>query len=205
MIRKSHKKWTAILALVGTASLYPVASASSEAYPQSRPPMNSGATGGANPGNAGSGGFNPGGGNSGGSNSGGSGGSFNPGNSGQNQGGSGGNYNPGGSGQDQGGSGYNPGNNGNGYNGGYGMVTVYRDANYRGGSVRFTDAIANLRDSGLNDGISSMQLRGDWEGCSDANFRGRCVVFRNSVHNLSNIGMNDRISSLRPVRRGGGW
>ncbi|WP_292033097.1 MULTISPECIES: beta/gamma crystallin-related protein [unclassified Brevundimonas] len=111
-----------------------------------------------------------------------------------------------------GGNGNNPGWPGGpgGGNGGPGWgdttITVYQDANFRGRSMTFREAIPNLRNSGLNDAISSMRLgRGSWEVCEDANYRGRCQVISNDVRDLARTGMNDRISSLRPARRGGNW
>lgn len=88
--------------------------------------------------------------------------------------------------------------------GGRGAITVYRDAHFRGASVRFTGAMPNLANTGFNDAISSMRFRGAWEACTDAYFRGQCRVFTGDVSNLQQWGMNDRISSLRPARRGGG-
>jgi hypothetical protein len=84
-------------------------------------------------------------------------------------------------------------------------VTVYRDALYRGGSTTFRGEVANLRETGFNDVISSMQLRGTWEVCTDAYFRGTCRTFSDDVWNLQQHGINDRISSLRPLRRGDRW
>lgn len=181
-IEKSYIRFSTVAVVATFALSVGVSTPSSAAgfppEPQSRPPVNSGASGGSNPGNSGGqGGYNPG-------NSGGQGG-YNPGNSGG-QGG----YNPG----QSGGSGYNPGGNRR-YN-----ATVFRDSNYRGSSVRFDGEIANLHDSGLNDEISSMRLQGAWLACTDAYFRGRCEVYRNSVRDLRQSGMNDRISSLRPLR-----
>lgn len=101
-----------------------------------------------------------------------------------------------------------PGGPGGGNGGGWGntSITVYRDANYRGQSMTFRQEVPNLRNSGLNDAISSMRLgRGSWEVCEDANYRGRCEVINGDVSNLGRSGMNDRISSLRPLRRGGNW
>ena len=86
-----------------------------------------------------------------------------------------------------------------------GAITVYADSNFRGASMTFRDEIPNLANSGLNDRISSMEVRGEWEACTDAYFRGYCQRFTGSVRNLGSSGMNDRISSLRPVGRGGGW
>lgn len=101
-----------------------------------------------------------------------------------------------------------PGNGGGGRPGGGwgggrgGAVTVYRDADFRGATFRFEDEVPNLANTGFNDAISSMELRGAWEVCTDAYFRGQCVVIGNDVRNLRNTGMNDRISSMRPVRGG---
>ena len=103
--------------------------------------------------------------------------------------------------------------NGNGNGGGWGggngggwgnrSITVYRDANYRGQSMSFRQEMPNLRNSGMNDAISSMRLgRGAWEVCEDANYRGRCQIIDGDVSNLGRTGWNDRISSLRPARRG---
>lgn len=106
-----------------------------------------------------------------------------------------------------GGGGY-PGGPGGGNGGGWGgraSITVYRDSNFRGASYTFNEAIPNLANSGMNDAISSMQLRGEWEACTDAYYRGNCQTFRDDIRNLQQWGMNDRISSLRPVGRGGRW
>lgn len=100
------------------------------------------------------------------------------------------------------GGGWGGGNNGGGW-GNRASITVYRDANYRGASQTFDGEVRDLSRAGMNDQISSMRFRGEWEACTDANFRGYCQRFTGDVRNLSNYGMNDRISSLRPVRGGG--
>jgi hypothetical protein len=100
-----------------------------------------------------------------------------------------------------GGGGNGPGWPGGG--GGRGSAMVYRDADFRGASFRFDDEVPNLANTGFNDTISSLQLRGDWLVCTDAYFRGVCVTLRDDVRNLRSSGMNDRISSMRPIRRGG--
>ncbi len=102
------------------------------------------------------------------------------------------------------GGGNGPGNGGPG-GGGWGgggrnSITIYRDAGFRGESATFQGAVPNLSSTGLNDAISSMTFRGEWEACTDSNFRGQCQVFSNDVRNLDRWGMNDRISSLRPLR-----
>lgn len=109
--------------------------------------------------------------------------------------------------EDSASGGGNNGGNGGGWGGGNGggwgnraSITVYRDANYRGASQTFDGEVRDLARAGMNDQISSMRFRGEWEACTDANFRGYCQRFTGDVRNLSNDGMNDRISSLRPVR-----
>lgn len=84
-----------------------------------------------------------------------------------------------------------------------GSITVYKDANFNGERATFQGEVYNLASTGLNDAISSMEMRGVWEACTDSNFRGQCQIFEGDVRNLSRWGFNDRISSLRPVRGGG--
>ncbi|HUH10484.1 MAG TPA: beta/gamma crystallin-related protein [Brevundimonas sp.] len=96
------------------------------------------------------------------------------------------------------------GGNGGGWGNGRNSLIVYRDSNYRGQSMEFNGEIANLRNTGFNDMISSFRMRGEWEFCTDANFRGDCRTFNNDVTNLQSYNLNDKISSMRPVRRGGG-
>jgi hypothetical protein len=111
---------------------------------------------------------------------------------------------PGGGGYPGGpGGGWNPGGPGGGWNGGRQSITVYRDSNYRGQALQFNGPVPNLRNSGMNDAISSFQLRGSWELCTDANFGGRCTLFDGDQNNLARWQLNDSISSLRPARRGG--
>lgn len=116
--------------------------------------------------------------------------------------------NPGWPGGPGGGNGGWPGGPGGGNGGGWGnsSITVYRDADYRGQSLSFRQEVPNLRNSGMNDAISSMRLgRGSWEVCTDAYFRGDCQIINGDVRNMRNLGLNDKISSLRPARRGGNW
>lgn len=84
-------------------------------------------------------------------------------------------------------------------------ITVYKDANFNGERATFQGEVYNLSSTGLNDAISSMEMRGPWEACTDSNFRGQCQIFEGDVRNLSRWGFNDRISSLRPVRGGRGF
>lgn len=103
--------------------------------------------------------------------------------------------------EDRPGGGNGGGGPGGGWGGGRGEITVYRDAMYRGQSTVFRGEQANLRNTGFNDNISSMQFRGTWEVCTDAYFRGTCRTFSDDVWNLQQHGLNDRISSMRPVGR----
>lgn len=99
------------------------------------------------------------------------------------------------------GGGWNPGGPG-GPGGGWGRtsITVYRDAGFRGATQTYDREMPNLQNTGMNDAISSVQLRGAWEVCTDAYFRGQCQIIDQDVFNLRNSGINDRISSLRPAR-----
>lgn len=92
---------------------------------------------------------------------------------------------------------------GGGGDGGWGntSITVFADAMYRGASESFSREIPDLRNSGLNDRISSIRIRGAWEVCTDAWFRGQCEVIREDVWNLEQRRLNDRISSMRPLAR----
>ena len=123
---------------------------------------------------------------------------------GGNGGGNGGGWGNGGNGGNNGGGWGTGGGWGGGNGGGRQSITVYADSNYRGESQSFDGEVRDLARTGLNDRISSMQFRGEWEACTDANFRGYCQRFRDNVRNLDRTGMNDRISSLRPVRSNGG-
>ena len=93
---------------------------------------------------------------------------------------------------------------GSGWNDNRNTITVYRDAWYQGRSQTFSGEVRDLRNSGMNDEISSMRFNGTWEACTDGNFGGRCQTFTGDVGDLARVGFNDQISSLRPVRGGGG-
>ena len=73
--------------------------------------------------------------------------------------------------------------------------------------MTFRDEIADLREHGLNDRITSIEIDGNqaWEVCRDINFTGGCRVFTGTIEDLRQEGWNDRISSLRAAgfARGG--
>ena len=100
-----------------------------------------------------------------------------------------------------------------GYNG-YSGITVYEHPDFRGESVTFRNEVADLREHGLNDQISSIEVDGNqaWEVCRDVHFGGGCRVFQGTIDDLRSQGWNDRISSMRAVgfvrgnsNRGGVW
>src|SRR5688500_15571969 len=82
---------------------------------------------------------------------------------------------------------------------GYSGITVYEHPDFRGDSVTFRDAVPDLRQHGLNDRISSIEVDGNqaWEVCRDVNFEGGCRVFDGTMDDLRAEGWNDRISSMR--------
>jgi hypothetical protein len=89
----------------------------------------------------------------------------------------------------------------------YSGITLYDNPDFRGTSVTFRDEIPDLRQHGLNDRATSLEVDGNqaWEVCRDVNFGGGCRVFSGSIEDLREEGWNDRISSVRPVgtARGG--
>jgi hypothetical protein len=86
-------------------------------------------------------------------------------------------------------------------------ITVFTNPNYSGESTFFRDDQPDLRNYGLNDKISSIEITDGsaWEICQDINFGNRCQVLTGSISDLRSMGWNDRISSLRRVGNGGNW
>lgn len=84
------------------------------------------------------------------------------------------------------------------------QIILYEHDDFKGRSIRGTDVVKNLRNSGFNDMASSIKvLTGTWEVCSDADFRGDCTVLEpGQYRSLSDMGINDRLSSLRRVGDG---
>ena len=75
--------------------------------------------------------------------------------------------------------------------GGYAGITVYEHPDFRGDSVTFRNEVADLRQHGLNDRISSLEVDGNqaWEVCRDVNFGGGCRVFQGTIENLRSEGL----------------
>jgi len=86
-------------------------------------------------------------------------------------------------------------------------ITVYQDSNFGGRNATFRDDVADLRQSGMNDRIESLEVApGEmWEVCVDAYYRGRCQVFSEYEPDLRRRGWARQISSMRRVRGGGGY
>lgn len=86
-------------------------------------------------------------------------------------------------------------------------ITVYQDTDFRGRNATFRDDVADLRQSGMNDRIESLEVApGElWEVCVDAYYRGRCQVFSEYEPDLRRRGWARQISSMRRVRGGGGY
>lgn len=83
-----------------------------------------------------------------------------------------------------------------------GEAVIYADPNFRGDAIIIRGAEPNLREIGLNDKVSSIEVSGRWEVCVDPNFRNRCTIVDGPIGHLSSIRMNDNITSLRPLGRG---
>jgi len=85
-------------------------------------------------------------------------------------------------------------------------ITVYADPDFRGQSMTIRGDTPDLRDYGLNDKISSIEVpNGEaWEMCQDINYGNRCQIISGSVSDLRGMGWNDRVSSLRRVGNGFG-
>jgi hypothetical protein len=81
------------------------------------------------------------------------------------------------------------------------QLTLFKDDGFQGNRITANHAIDNFANSGFNDEISSVDVRGGaWEVCTDAYFEGRCVVLRPGDYpSLRSMGINDQISSVRPI------
>jgi hypothetical protein len=87
-------------------------------------------------------------------------------------------------------------------------ITVWRDKEKRGDSMRIERAYPDLRESGFDDSISSLETDAaeEWLVCSEPRFRGECRTVSGVVENFHGSGMNDRITSVRPARgQSRGW
>ena len=83
-------------------------------------------------------------------------------------------------------------------------MTVFANPNFRGRSTQLQGDIPDLREYGMNDQITSLQIPSGqtWEICVDVDYQGQCQTVTGSVADLRDVGWNDRISSMRRVGRG---
>lgn len=81
-------------------------------------------------------------------------------------------------------------------------ITVYDDLNFQGAPFTFRSEVPDLREFGLNDRVSSLQVAaGDsWEICDNVGFGGPCIVVSGSDRDLRTRNWNDMITSMRPVQ-----
>lgn len=81
---------------------------------------------------------------------------------------------------------------------------IYRDPNFSGPSRMIRDDVADLRDVGLNDMVTSIEIPpgSTWELCQDINYGNGCLTLTSSVRDLRTMGWSDRISSIRRIDAG---
>jgi hypothetical protein len=86
-----------------------------------------------------------------------------------------------------------------------GEITLFTDADFRGGRVTIARDTFNLADIGFNDRTSSLIVRsGVWQLCEHKDYGGYCAEFGpGEYRELPNF--NDSISSAREVPRGRGY
>lgn len=82
-------------------------------------------------------------------------------------------------------------------------AVMYQREGLEGRAMVATEDVADLRRSGFNDRVSSMEVfGGPWEMCQDNNFGGRCIVLRpGQYRSLANLGLDNRLSSMRILMR----
>ena len=90
-------------------------------------------------------------------------------------------------------------------------IVLYENDDFNGRTYSSFNSVSNLGDSGFNDRVSSVRIRGGrWQLCADAYFRGSCVTLGpGEYRSLRAMGMNDKLSSARELGwtpdGGGGW
>ncbi|MCC5618776.1 peptidase inhibitor family I36 protein [Nostoc sp. CHAB 5836] len=82
-----------------------------------------------------------------------------------------------------------------------GAATIYRDANFKGGGLKYSNGDSNLVNDNFNDTTSSIIITGNerWRFYRDVNFQGPAVTLgRGRYSFVADFGIpNDSISSLR--------
>ena len=82
-----------------------------------------------------------------------------------------------------------------------GNVSLYRDGNFQGGGITFSNSDANLANNNFNDATSSIIIRGNqrWRFYKNVNFRGPSVTLGPGRYPRVGQGLNDSISSLKRI------
>jgi beta/gamma crystallin len=82
---------------------------------------------------------------------------------------------------------------------------LFADIDFNGTSRAINQDIPDMRQLGLNDTISSIEIPNGqvWQICEDINYQGRCQNVSGNVSDLRNGDWNDRISSMRLVSGNG--
>lgn len=82
------------------------------------------------------------------------------------------------------------------------QLQLFRDSNFKGGSLTLTESDSDLRRSGMSDKASSCEVTGGaWLLYDDVNFRGDCKLLVEGKYNdFKRYGiLNDTVSSVRKI------
>ncbi|MBN3874044.1 beta/gamma crystallin-related protein [Nostoc sp. JL33] len=82
-----------------------------------------------------------------------------------------------------------------------GSVSLFRDGNFKGGGIRFSNSDANLSNNNFNDATSSIVITGNqkWRFYKNANFKGPSVTLGRGRYPRVSGGLNDSITSLKRI------
>jgi hypothetical protein len=79
-------------------------------------------------------------------------------------------------------------------------VVVYEHVDFGGRHESYYNSTPDLRNSDMNDLISSIKVRGGtWKFCENVNYEGRCETLETGEYRQLNNRMNDAISSIQRV------
>jgi len=80
-------------------------------------------------------------------------------------------------------------------------IVVYDQANFKGRTMSFTQAVPDLAQKQFDDKVASLAITGagDWVLCEHRNYGGRCARVQGRADNLKLFDIVGRVSSLYPV------